>query len=235
MDYFRLVEKVHFKINRTETEAFFVVEYKKPKLYDLIHYHPEVQITLCVNGRGDYFIGGSNGRFSEGDIFIIGKNVPHVFHSDSYENQKNLSHTISVFLDYDFLETTLFRLASFAELKLFLKDPFVCLVSRSSQHLINDFKKLIDSVEMEKALFVLELLKKLKKVDTFEMLGRNFVDSEPKNSTDLNNVIRYIELHYHEVVTLPSIASLANLSIPAFSRRFKKCNRHFICVLFKQL
>ena len=215
------MKNVHFKINRMNNEAFCIVEYKKPKLFDLMHYHPEVQITFCVNGTGDFFIGGSKGQFEVGDLFIIGKNIPHVFKSDE-SHESSFAHTITVFVDYDFLENTLFRLYSFAELRLFLQHPYICLVSKHSCHLLSDFQNLVGSVDMEKALLTLSLLRKIKKIDTFEILDWNFLSTPNIEDTKLGHVICHVERHFNEVITISDIAEIANLSVPAFARFFKK-------------
>lgn len=43
------------------------------------HSHPQVEILLVVAGRGERIIGGVQGEFAEGDLFVIGNGLQHTF------------------------------------------------------------------------------------------------------------------------------------------------------------
>ena len=40
------------------------------------HYHPEIELIYCIRGRGTNFIGNSIRTIEEGEILLIGKNIP---------------------------------------------------------------------------------------------------------------------------------------------------------------
>ncbi|MBC7507491.1 MAG: AraC family ligand binding domain-containing protein, partial [Ferruginibacter sp.] len=49
------------------------------------HYHIELEVICIVNGEGTQFIGDHISRFSNGDILLIGSNLPHYWRcGDNY-------------------------------------------------------------------------------------------------------------------------------------------------------
>ena len=45
------------------------------------HHHPEFELTLTLNSQGQRFIGDHIGRYGDGDLVLIGPNLPHTWHS----------------------------------------------------------------------------------------------------------------------------------------------------------
>src|SRR3954470_18704850 len=45
------------------------------------HHHPEYELTLTLNSRGQRFIGDHIGSYDDGDLVLIGPNLPHTWSS----------------------------------------------------------------------------------------------------------------------------------------------------------
>ena len=43
------------------------------------HYHPELELVFFSRGKGIRFIGDDISMYSEGELFLIGENLPHTF------------------------------------------------------------------------------------------------------------------------------------------------------------
>ena len=44
------------------------------------HFHPEHQLTLAVRSQGHRLVGDHLGALEDGDVVLVGSNVPHVWH-----------------------------------------------------------------------------------------------------------------------------------------------------------
>jgi AraC-like DNA-binding protein/quercetin dioxygenase-like cupin family protein len=61
--------------------AFTFRVYRSPSFPFHWHYHPEVEMTLIVRGQGIRFVGDSAEEFSDGDLCLLGANIPHCWAS----------------------------------------------------------------------------------------------------------------------------------------------------------
>jgi quercetin dioxygenase-like cupin family protein len=73
---------VPFQIPKNTEEAFRVQVDDLPHLYNHLHQHPEIQLTLIKESNGTLVAGDYVGPFHPGDVFVIGGNQPHVFRND---------------------------------------------------------------------------------------------------------------------------------------------------------
>ena len=64
---------IPFRIPKTEKEALRVQVDTGKLFYENLHQHPEIQITLIVKSEGVLIAGDYVCNFTEGDIFILGK------------------------------------------------------------------------------------------------------------------------------------------------------------------
>jgi quercetin dioxygenase-like cupin family protein len=71
-----------FTIPVPHDHSIIVQEEVLPHFYTYLHRHAETQITWIQKGEGTLLAGNNMHVFREGEIYVIGANLPHLFKSD---------------------------------------------------------------------------------------------------------------------------------------------------------
>lgn len=64
-----------------ERQSCLVYDRRLPEFGFNWHYHPEYELTLTLGSRGTRFVGSDVAPYAEGDLALIGPNLPHAWHS----------------------------------------------------------------------------------------------------------------------------------------------------------
>lgn len=83
------------------TPASYVNVYKEELPHFIVpwHYHPEIEIMYILEGTGTRFVGDHVEKYSEGDICMVGGNLPPPMNGEmmisfSTKNQISVRHAI---------------------------------------------------------------------------------------------------------------------------------------------
>mgnify|MGYP006375289949 FL=1 len=87
--------------------SFICYELKIPRFEFFWHFHPEYELTYIIKGRGRRLVGDSVENFREGDLVLIGPQVPHSWVSDA--KRKEQCQAIVLQFPISFVDT-LFRM-----------------------------------------------------------------------------------------------------------------------------
>lgn len=79
------------------------------------HYHPEFELTLIINSRGQRLVGDSIADYGPGDLVLLGPNVPHSWRSGPVRTRRAETHrAVVVQFHQDFLGEHFFELEEMA-------------------------------------------------------------------------------------------------------------------------
>lgn len=70
-------EDVHW----TGQESYLLRRFDLPQFEVPWHFHPEIELTLILEGSGDRCVGDHLESFEAGDLVLLGGNLPHYWHS----------------------------------------------------------------------------------------------------------------------------------------------------------
>ena len=75
--------KASFKQLGSATDnSFLFGQFSYPYFDVQYHFHPEIELTLILKSEGKRFVGNQVSDFQEGDLVLLGPNVPHCWKND---------------------------------------------------------------------------------------------------------------------------------------------------------
>lgn len=216
-----------FRVSKLEDESFNVQLEEGIRFYPVRHYHPEVQLTLIMEGRGTRFIGNSIAAFQEGDLFLIGSNVPHVFRNDEQVvlESRLKARSLSIYFKPDALGDTFFQLPETRHISVLLSEASRGIeINRSNTAIVEEqFQEISLLSGFDRLQKLLEILNRISLSKEYRLISQHAYD-RPVRDTDnrrISEVFDFVVKNYAEDIKLQQVASLANLSTTAFCRYFK--------------
>lgn len=221
-----------FKIPKTASESFRLQVDHEQYFYDYLHQHPEVQLTLILEGDGKLIAGDYIGPFKPGEVYLIGPNLPHVFRSDPRYYEENTflyCHSISVFFEWNsfgekFMHLpeakTMLEFSKLAKRGLFIQ-------GQTRKEIASAMKKLFRQNDMDRLITLLKALNILansKELSTLTSSG-SYSDFNEIDGKRLDSVYRFTMSEYHRKISLEEVAAIANMTVNSFCRYFKRRTR----------
>ncbi len=221
---------VPFRIPKSTQEAFRVQVDDIPYLYNHLHQHPELQITLIQQSEGTLMAGDYLGRFGAGDVFIIGSGQPHVFRNDEkYFRGEGRALSISIFFDDTTLGEYFWQLPELSFLRQFLHNSYGGFkVTREKRKLLEEkLLELTTHEGIDKLIIFLEILRLLADQEDLQPLSLQLFQRSIKtfDGSRLNQVLEFTFREYHRPIKLEEAAAVANLTVEAFCKYFKTRTR----------
>jgi len=218
--------RAHFeKIAPSTQESFACRPIKGPFFDAPWHFHPEYELILVTKSRGTRFVGDNIEAFSEGDLVLLGPNLPHVWQSDPLPNapEDRAQCIVVQFLD-DFLGKGFFERPEMEAVRNLFKRSMRGLrfTGKTQTVIARRMHELVNNTGCARIAELLHIFDLLARSDEYTALSSaGFVPS--LNRTDeqrINLVCQYITEHFTESIQQPKVAALINMSSPAFSRFF---------------
>ena len=220
-----------FKVPKTVNSSFLVQTDDEPHFYDILHKHPEVQLTAIIESEGTVLIGDYVGSFKPGDVFLINKNVPHVFKNDKkyYEGNPDLrGYGVSVFFDEHVFGDKFFKLPETQHIGEFLrKRHSIKLNQEFAALLLPKIVALRDKSGVSGVIELLSILEILCDADarSTTLAAELLHDITESQAKRLNDIYQFTMNEFNREISLEEIADVANMTVPSFCRYFKKRTR----------
>ncbi|WP_035845290.1 helix-turn-helix domain-containing protein [Crocinitomix catalasitica] len=187
------------------------------------HYHPEVELVYIEKGYGNRYVGNHISSFDDGDLILMGPNVPHF----GYEfGLQGINEEIVVQFKEELFKNAAHPVPEFeAIIDLITK-------ARSGISFFGETKKTIgaelllmeDKNPLERLSKLIDVLSLLAQSEEYQVLNADGVTLVIQNQSDdrINKVYQYVKDNYESEITLVEISKIAIMTVPSFCRYFKK-------------
>ncbi|MGB3608728.1 MAG: AraC family transcriptional regulator [Cellvibrio sp.] len=189
------------------------------------HYHPEYEICLTLNSRGQRYIGDSIANYDDLDLVLLGPKLPHTWCSKALiKPGKHLTYVAQ--LPTHWIES----MAQMPELnaleELLRRSKQGVAFGRTTAKAARDrFIAMATASPMQRMIWLLEILQLMIEDNTARPISSDGYApfSFPDSATEkIDKVIAYIHNHYTSNLCAQQMADLAHMSTNHFHRFFKQ-------------
>ncbi len=190
------------------------------------HHHPEFELTLTLNSRGQRFIGDHLGTYDDADLVLVGPNLPHSW-SSSEKVHPALPHiALVLWFEQRWAEQLTEGFVEFSGIGSLLSRAGAGLQfsAAAAQAVRSDFEALFERAPTERLLGLLDILNRLSRDGGSLPLASMWAhpDGQRENRERIDRVLTHIHINYAGGVTLEQLADAAALSVSGLHRLFRR-------------
>jgi AraC-like DNA-binding protein len=192
------------------------------------HYHPEYELTLTLNSRGQRFVGDSIESYEDGDLVLLGSNLPHTWCSDELSKAGADHHrAVVIWFSEAFIRGVIEPLTEFSEIRRLLNEASrgVRLTGSDPAKVYELYTEILKSPPTEGLIALLRLLNILSKESSRTRLSSAALGGHINSSNadkGIERAIQYLHDHYSEDCSIARLTKIAALSRSTLLDLFKK-------------
>ncbi|MEL6919227.1 MAG: AraC family transcriptional regulator [Bacteroidota bacterium] len=187
------------------------------------HYHPEIELVYVNGGSGKRQIGSHVSYYTNGDLILIGSNLPHCGFTDKLTG--NESETV-VQMKQDFLGNDFFNIPEMKKIQnLFeIAKGGIAFYGKTKRKIGEKIEVLEYQSDFQRLLSILNILNELGNSKEFKVLNAEgfSLEAEVKDNDRINIVFNYVKSNFTEEISLEKMADMVSMTVPSFCRYFKK-------------
>ncbi|WOE82662.1 AraC family transcriptional regulator [Pseudomonas protegens] len=195
------------------------------------HHHPEYELTLTLNSRGHRYISHDVALYEEGDLVLVGPNVPHSWSSVERIDPGQPCIALVIWFTEAWAASLIKLCPEMGAIGRVLSAAHTALhfSAATSRELRPIIEAMVDQDASQRLISLLVVLQALSQDTNAKKIASANVADAPAHSTTedarIRRVLDYVHTHYTGAVSLPVLAQIACVSVSAFHRMFKKHTR----------
>lgn len=204
------------------------------------HYHREFELTLTLNSQGQRYVGDNIESYDDGDLVLLGSNLPHTWMSQHKLNDTQ-PHVAHVFwISPDWLNAVVETLVELRPIKPMLLNSnrgiiFSAETARAVRAIVVNMDHLSPAGRVTSLIEVFTILAEDRKFRLLcaPRLGNGAIS--PTDKPRIDRALEYIHKHYESEIAMADLAELAALSVSGLHRLFKRHTRQTVGEYIAQL
>lgn len=193
------------------------------------HYHPAIEIMYITRGIGTRFVGDCIEQYEEGDVCMIGPNLPHEWRNDDayFDKESGLRATcICLFFKREIFDPNFIRLPEMNNIRDLIErsQRGLKFTGNSKLEITRFIRSSVNDVGVRKVTNLLTLLELMATSTEYELLASvgftNSVNSE--DFERFNKVYKFLVKNFATSIRLEEVSTLVGLTPTAFCRYFKE-------------
>jgi len=217
------------KLAPLPSQSVLFYDEEKPHFTVPWHFHPEIEILYVAKSSGTSYVGDGIHRFTEGEISIIGENVPHWWKSDiKYHDGEDTTGIKALIVQFkkEIFDQNFINLPEMLTIRELIERSHrgIQYSGKSLQQLGQQMIKIFQGTGIRRItelIILLDMMANTKEFKYHTSIGY----SRTINTYDFhrfNKIYEHIISNFTKPVKLEEIANIANISPTAFCRYFKK-------------
>ena len=186
------------------------------------HYHPELELTYIHQGSGTRLVGDHAERYEDGDLVLLGSNLPHTWASElKGQEQSAIVVQFRQELIGNMLNVPEFNLIK----ELLDRTPRGLVFGKTvSQHIEPQLSAMLNLEGIQKLTELWRILDQLATTDAYRLLASPIYRPSlvQGNEQRIDRACQHIHQHFTRRITLQEMATITHMTEPSFSRFFKK-------------
>ncbi|MCO5948243.1 AraC family transcriptional regulator [Mucilaginibacter flavidus] len=207
------------------------IQIKKLEMNNLtspFHFHNLCELVWIEKSYGKRIVGDSIDNFEDGDLVLMGPNLPHIWLNDKIFEQALKGNSVKATVIY-FPPDFLLNLTDEQD----ILNPTADLILRSarglrfygetSKKVIKTLSNISEKDGFKKIIYFLQAIEILSISDEYNYLASlSFKNSyDEKDTTRINKVYQFLMQNFQRDISLKEVADLCNMTTNSFCRFFK--------------
>jgi AraC-like DNA-binding protein len=233
---------LHEQISFPENESIVVRYEDKPKFTYPWHFHSEFELVYVIRSFGTRYVADHVSSFADGDLVLLGSNLPHFWRNDEDYYEDDSINRVSVMIvqfqkSFMALKESLFTEFSSIQRLLANARRGIHFYGSDTEEVGKMVRRLTGKKGVERLLYFIQILDHLAHSSEYKLLASESFSNDlmMHKSVRIEKVMNYLAANFTRSIKLTTIASISGLSETAFCRYFKEKTGKSLTVYLNEL